>query len=239
VDWLDHTHTAMRMIAIGWLSSDRANPWPVDTHVRGCGVLMRTRGWAGSAPATDDEASERILSAAKTAIARDGDVNIADIARAVGVTRQTVYRYFPSTDALLIAAAMDSATGFLDRLAGHLDGITDPATAIVEGVALTLESLPDDPYMRLLLSPGRTGAFSASVTSDTALDLARSILRRFSVDWAAEGFDEADLDDVAEHMLRTVQSFVVDPGRPPRVGRELRDYLHRWDGAAIQHRRGR
>ena len=198
---------------------------------------MRTRGWGGAAPASDEEASDRILSAAKTAIARDGDVNIADIARAVGVTRQTVYRYFPSTDALLIAAAMDSTSGFLDYLAEHVDGITDPATAIVEGVAYTLESLPVNPYMRLLLSPGRTGTFSASVTSDTALELARSILRRFSVDWAAEGFTDAHLDDVAEHMLRTVQSFVIDPGRPPRVGPDLRDYLHRWDGAAIQHRR--
>ncbi|HEY9264098.1 MAG TPA: TetR/AcrR family transcriptional regulator [Mycobacterium sp.] len=200
--------------------------------------MTRTRGWGGAAPASDEEAATRILSAAKAAIDRDGDVNIADIARAVGVTRQTVYRYFPSTDALLIAAAMDSASGFLDHLAGHLAGITDPATAIVEGVAYTLESLPGDPYMRLLLSAERTGTFSASVTSDTALELARIILRRYDVDWEAHGFTEADLDDVAEHMLRTLQSFVIDPGRPPRVGDELRDYLRRWDGAAIEHRRG-
>lgn len=201
--------------------------------------MTRTRGWGGAAPASDEEAAARILSAAKAAIDRDGDVNIADIARAVGVTRQTVYRYFPSTDALLIAAAMDSASGFLDHLAEHLADITDPATAIVEGVAYTLESLPDDPYMRLLLSPERTGTFSASVTSDTALALSRSMLRRYNVDWAAAGFTDADLDDVSEHLLRTLQSFVIDPGRPPRVGKDLRDYLHRWDGAAIEHRRGR
>lgn len=197
---------------------------------------MRTRGWGGAAPASDEEAAQRILSAAKIAIDRDGDVNIADIARAVGVTRQTIYRYFPSTDTLLMAAAMESASGFLDHLTRHLDGITDPATAIVEGVAYTLESLPDDPYMRLLLAPARTGTFSVSVTSDTALKLARTMLHRYSVDWTAEGFTDADLDDVAEHMLRTLQSFIIDPGRPPRVGQELRDYLLRWDGAAIDHR---
>ena len=200
---------------------------------------MRSHGWSGNTPASDEEAAARILAAAKTSIDRSGAVNIADIARAVGVTRQTIYRYFPSTDALLEAAALDSASGFLDLLAGHLAGITDPSAAVVEGIAYTLEALPHDPYIRLLLTPEHTGTFSASVTSDTALDLARSILHRFSVDWAAEGFTEADIADVAEHMLRTLQSFVIDPGRPPRTGEELRDYLHRWDGAAIDARRRR
>ncbi|MGE0218975.1 TetR/AcrR family transcriptional regulator [Mycolicibacterium sp.] len=198
--------------------------------------MTRTRGWSGAAPTSDSEAAQRILAAAKTAIDRDGGVNIADIARAVGVTRQTIYRYFPSTDALLMAAAMDSASGFLDKMAAHLGDITDPATAVVEGVAYTLESLPGDPYMRVLLS-GRSGIFSASVTSDAARELARTMLDRYAVDWAAEGFTDADLDDIAEHMLRTLQSFLVDPGRPPRVGPDLRDYLRRWDGAAIEHRR--
>lgn len=200
---------------------------------------MRTRGWAGATPSSDEEAADRILSAAKIAIERDGDVNIADVARAVGVTRQTVYRYFPSADALLVAAAFDSASDFLDQLAAHLSGLTDSAGAVVEGVAYTLEALPANPYMRVLLTAERTGLFSTSVTSDTALQLARSILQRFSVDWAAEGFSEHDTDDIAEHMLRTLQSFVLDPGRPPRTGEELREYLRRWTGAAIEHRRHR
>ena len=94
---------------------------------------MRTHGWSGSAPvsddetelsfspntdASDDEAIARILAAASKAIdARGADFSIADVARTLGVTRQTVYRYFPSTDALLVAAAVHAASGFLDRLA--------------------------------------------------------------------------------------------------------------------------
>ena len=68
---------------------------------------MRTHGWSGSAPASDDEAIARILDAAGKAIdARGADFSIADVARTLGVTRQTVYRYFPSTDALLVASAV-------------------------------------------------------------------------------------------------------------------------------------
>jgi AcrR family transcriptional regulator len=195
---------------------------------------VRTHGWSGSAPATDDEAIGRILDAAGKAIdARGADFSIADVARTLGVTRQTVYRYFPSTDALLQASAQRAATDFLDRLAEHLHGLTDPREAVAEGIATALEWIPKDKHIGLLLMPGRASAFSQTVTSDVALQFADSMLRRFDVDWSGLGFDDDDLDDLAEHLLRIIQSFVIDPGRPPRQGIELRDYLRRWVGAAL------
>ena len=192
---------------------------------------MRTHGWSGAAPASDDEAIARILAAASQAIdARGADISIADVARTLGVTRQTVYRYFPSTDALLVAAAVHAATGFLDRLAEHLRGITDPAEAVAEGIATALEWLPTDKHIGLLLAPGDANAHPESVTSDVALQFANSMLRRFDVDWAGLGFTDDDLAELAEHLLRIVQSFVIDPGRPPRRGAQLRGYLRRWVG---------
>ena len=198
---------------------------------------MRTHGWSGSAPATDEEAVARILDAAGRAIdARGADFSITDVARTLGVTRQTVYRYFPSTDALLQASAQRAATGFLDRLAEHLHGVTDPEEAVAEGIATALEWLPKDKHIGLLLTPSRASAFSQTVTSDVALQFANSMLRRFDVDWAGLGFADGDLDELAEHLLRIIQSFIIDPGRPPRRGTELRNYLRRWVGAALPKR---
>jgi AcrR family transcriptional regulator len=198
---------------------------------------VRTHGWSGSTPSTDEEAITRILDAAGKAIdARGAEFSITDVARTLGVTRQTVYRYFPSTDALLQASAQRAASGFLDRLAEHLEGITDPEEAVAEGIATALEWLPEDKHMGLLLRPGRASAFSQTVTSDEALRFANSLLRRFDVDWAGLGFADGDLDELAEHLLRIIQSFVIDPGRPPRRGMELRNYLRRWVGAALPKR---
>lgn len=195
---------------------------------------MRTHGWSGSAPASDEEAVARILAAANQAIdTRGADLSIADVARTLGVTRQTVYRYFPSTDALLQAAAVQAASGFLDQLTTHLAGITDPVEAVTEGIATAVERLPQDKHMGLLLGPERAGVFSAEITSDAALAFAGSMLRRFDVDWAAAGFGDDDLDELAEHLLRIIQSFVVDPGRPPRRGAGLRRYVRRWVGGAL------
>jgi AcrR family transcriptional regulator len=195
---------------------------------------VRTHGWSGSAPASDDEAVERILVAAGKAIdERGADFSIADVARTLGVTRQTVYRYFPSTDALLIAAAVRAADDFLERLAAHLRGITEPVEAVAEAIATALEWLPKDKHIGLLVVPGRATVHTESVTSDVALQFANSMLRRFDVDWAALGYTDHELDELAEHLLRIIQSFVIDPGRPPRTGEGLRDYLRRWVGSAV------
>jgi AcrR family transcriptional regulator len=195
---------------------------------------VRTHGWSGSAPASDDEAVARILAAAGKAIdERGAEISIADVARTLGVTRQTVYRYFPSTDALLVAAAVHAADDFLERVADHVRGIKDPVDAVTEAVATALEWLPKDKHIGLLVAPGRPNAHTESVTSDVALQFANAMVRRFDVDWAAHGFTDAELDELAEHLLRNIQSFVIDPGRPPRTGQVLRDYMRRWVAGAI------
>lgn len=195
---------------------------------------MRTHGWAGDTPADDDEATTRILDAADAVIdARGTDVAITDVARLLGVTRQTVYRYFPSAEALLTAAGTRAAGGFLDRLVAHLAGLTDPARAATEAVATTLEWLPDETHVAALLARDRGNAFVSRVTAPVALEFACSLLRRLDVDWAAHGFGDDELPELAEHLLRAIQSFIVDPGDPPRRGAALRDYLHRWVAPAV------
>jgi hypothetical protein len=77
------------------------------------------------------------------------------------------------------------------------------------------------------------------VTSDVSLQFAHSMVRRFDVDWPSLGFTDDDLDELAEHLLRIIQSFILDPGRPPRTGEDLRDYLRRWVGSAVTARSSR
>jgi AcrR family transcriptional regulator len=195
---------------------------------------MRTHGWSGAAPASDAEAIDRILAAAKRAIDKQGsEIRITDIARELGITRQTVYRYFPSTDALLVATAISEAAPYLDALTEHLAEIHEPAEAVVEAIAHTLERLPEEQYLCLLLSSGRSGAFAAGVTSDTALTFGRTMLQRFAVDWHAVGITDDKLDSLTEYMLRILQSLVIDPGRPPRRGQVLRTYLNVWVTPAV------
>lgn len=193
---------------------------------------MRTRGWGGSVPASDEEAVARILSATRQSIDERGEhVSLADVARTLNVTRQTIYHYFASTDELLQATAQDATADFMDHLATALRDIKDPATAMIEGVLLVLERLPKDPYIGLMLRAPRNAAFAEQVTltNDTVRVLGRSILDRLDVDWSA--FPPSALEDILQIVLRTLQSFILSP--PTGGSTELRRLLGVWIGPAV------
>ncbi|MDW5609712.1 TetR/AcrR family transcriptional regulator [Mycolicibacterium sp. D5.8-2] len=193
---------------------------------------MRTHGWGGATPASDEEARERILDAASAAIEERGaTMRVADVARSLEISRQTVYNHFPG-NTLVEAVATRSGLRFIERLKTHLVGVTDPIDALVESFAFTLEWLPGDKPVQLMLA-NDFGRASVEVTSDTARQFGHGILAGLDVDWDALGLDDAAIDDLVEYMLRMLQSFMVDPGKPPRTGAALRDYVRRWLGPVV------
>jgi AcrR family transcriptional regulator len=199
---------------------------------------MRSRGWAGLTPASDEEAIARILDAVDDVVAEHGSaIRLADVARRLGVTRQTVYRYFPNADALLIASSMRAVNGFIDQVVHHVRGLNDPVTAVVESVSFGIENLAGDPQLENLLTRRHEGEAITSLSSDTAITFCLSVFHRFDVDWPLHGFDTAALRELAEMTLRSVQSILTDPGQPPRNGIERRRFLTRWLGPAILYPR--
>lgn len=199
---------------------------------------MRSRGWAGLTPSSDEEAISRILSAVDEEVAERGSaIRLADVARRLGITRQTVYRYFPNVDALLIASSMRAVNGFIDQVANHVGGVKDPVTAIVESVSFGIENLVGDPQLENLLTRRDEGEAATSLASDTAIAFCLSVFHRFDVDWQLHGFDAAALRELAEMTLRTVQSLLTDRGQEAREGLALRRFLTRWLGPAILYPR--
>jgi AcrR family transcriptional regulator len=199
---------------------------------------MRSRGWAGVPPASDEEAIARILDAVDDVIAEHGSaIRLADVARKLGVTRQTVYRYFPNADALLIASAMRTVNGFIDQAVDHVSGLNDPVTAIVEIISFAVENLTGDPQLESLLTQTPEGEAATSLTSDTAIVFCLSAFHRLDVDWKLHGFDTTALAQVAEMTLRTVQSLLTDPGQRQHDGIALRRFVARWLGPAILYPR--
>ncbi|WNG85567.1 TetR/AcrR family transcriptional regulator [Mycobacterium sp. ITM-2016-00317] len=197
-------------------------------------MARKRRGWGGDPPATDTEAAQRIVAAAVDLITETGAaITIADVAESLGVIRQTVYRYFPTADELMRAAAIASVDGFLDSLAAHVRGIHDPADAMTEGVMFTLDAVVAIPHLAILLSAPSSAARPSEVASALARDFGMRMITRFDVDWQAYGYDDAALGEMVEFTLRTMLSFFVAPNDPARPPEELRRFLKRWLGSAI------
>jgi AcrR family transcriptional regulator len=196
---------------------------------------MPGRGWQGEPPATDDEARERIIAAAMRCLDRygAGKTGLSDVAAELGVTRQTVYRLFPSTEFLFFAVAEAGADAFVDRMVARVRHETDPANMLVECLAFTLERLPKERYLSLLVMPDRQAAFTRKITSVAGFALTDTLLTRLPVNWVAFGLDQKRRQAVIEIWLRTLQSFALDPG-PARTRKALRAFLGLWLAPAIR-----
>lgn len=194
--------------------------------------MARRRGWGGNPPHSDEEAGRRIIAAAVELVSETGSaVSLADVAASLGVIRQTVYRYFPTADALMRAVAIASVDGFLDRLTDHVRGIHDPADALTEGVLYTLDAVARSPQLGAMLSS--TSPHNREMTSEESQAIGMRMIDRFDVDWARHGYDETSLRELVEFTLRIMLSFFVAPNDPDRSPGELRRFLRRWLGEAV------
>ncbi len=115
-----------------------------------------------------------------SALAEAGTTSTAEIADMLGVTRQTVYRYFPTTNDLLNAAAMYAVGELQENLVGHVAAASkgDPAEAVVEVVAYVYEHLRDDPALKRLVAPGQISTTIAALTAPSSIALGGKLLDR-------------------------------------------------------------
>lgn len=207
---------------------------------------VRTRGWGGAPPRDEAEARRRILSATRDLLSlrsHDGSTNTSEVAAAVGVTRQTVYRYYPTTEDLLNAASLDAVSDLTADLVRHVrthlaELGEDPGEVAVEVVAYVYEHLRDDPALNRLIAPGRIGSTLTGLTASSSILIGRSLLAELGVGWTETAGDAEVLPELVEHLLRTLQSLVLDPGEPARSGEELRAYLRRWLAPAVRAHAG-
>jgi AcrR family transcriptional regulator len=97
---------------------------------------------------------ERILDAALRLIGRRGvrRLGMQEISEAAGVSRGTLYRYFPSKDHVLEAAAHYDEQKFIDGLAGALAPVRDPVDRISTFVSFAFDYIRTHPARSLFAS---------------------------------------------------------------------------------------
>lgn len=198
---------------------------------------MGHHGWQGNPPGTEDEARRRIVEAATACLDRAGlaKTSLSDVAAEAGVTRQTVYRYFPGLKDILRAVALAGVEEFAGRMERHLATFGTAADAAVESVVFAVRTLPGEPHMGLLLQAGEADFFTDGVISPLAFSYGARILRNLPVDWAAAGIaTDEELQGLAEVLMRLFLSFLQYPSTPPLGDDELRALVRRWIGPALR-----
>jgi AcrR family transcriptional regulator len=193
-------------------------------------------GWRGDPPRTEDEARQRIIAATRSCVERLGSTKttVSEVAAELGVTRQTVYRYYPSHAELLGAVAQAGLDDFADRMVAHLSTFTTPADVAIESIVFAVQAIPEEPSIGLLVQAGETEFFGQEVVSSMAFTVGADILRRIPVDWTEIGVKDDELEGLAEVLMRLFNSFLQYPGDPPMSADELRALARRWLGPALR-----
>ena len=153
-----------------------------------------------------------ILDAAERVFSQYGvrRANVEDVARAAGVSRSTLYRAYPTKEALVQAVLDRETTEFFDQLEAFASGMS-PREAVVEcfvaGIALTREI----PLMARLaesepeILTGAGGEANTSVVIGSADRVARTLRR------SGATMPDHELHEVAELMLRLSYTYMLNP----------------------------
>jgi AcrR family transcriptional regulator len=177
--------------------------------------LLRQILESGTAPG--DETGERILAAAIQQTEDFGvrRFTIDDVARRVGVSRVTIYRYFPKKDRLIEAVILHELRRFLRDIDKAVAPYKTLEERLVEGFVFALTFLREHRLLnRMLRTEPEFILPYLTVKASPILAAGREFIAGFARREAEEGglpLSEEEIEAVSELLARAVLSFVVTP----------------------------
>lgn len=164
-----------------------------------------------------DETSERILEAAALQAEDFGlrRFTIDDVARRVGVSRVTIYRYFPRKDSLVEAILLRELRRFLASVDAVVAPLETVEERLIEGFVFTLGFLREHRLLnRLLRTEPELILPALTVKAEPVLAASREFIARYARAEADAGrltLTPEDVEGVSEMLARAVLSFVLTP----------------------------
>lgn len=162
---------------------------------------------------------ETLLGAARDELQRRAwsEITMADVARAAGVSRQTLYKEFGSRDEFAQAFVIHEGERFLDAVdAAVLEHRDDPRAAVGAALTTFLLTAGEDPLVRIMLSDDGTGGMLPLVTTQ-GMPVVQWATARLTATIEA-GWPEAPAAKVAllaESLVRLAISYITAPGGSP------------------------
>jgi AcrR family transcriptional regulator len=147
---------------------------------------------------------------------RWAEITMADIARAAGVSRQTLYKEFGSRDEFAQVLVLREAGSFLDAVEqavnAHLD---DPALALAAAFDVFLTAAAENPLVRTIVGAGGSEELLALFTTqgkplvDSAVERVTAVL---VAGWPLVREQDAEL--LSECLVRLAISYAALPRGP-------------------------
>jgi AcrR family transcriptional regulator len=192
-----------------------------------------SRRWGDDRAILDDEeARRRILDAAGRCIVRRGNTQfrMGEVADEAGVSRSTVYRYFPGRDDVLLGLMLMRVDTALGDLVRSLRTPDDPVRSVPEMVLARVESVDGDPLNEALFAAESTAVATAlEKGSEPIVEL---LLRHYEPllnRWKRAGrlHDDLDCRSIVQ-WLHTATLFLLAPSWRYRPAADKREFVEQF-----------
>jgi len=175
-----------------------------------------------AAPAPDDSKTkpvrERLLDAAEGCLEQFGPqkTSMEDVARAAGMSRATVYRYFENRDALLLGVASRQSSALAAEAINYLAQFNTISDWMVEGLLFTLREIPHRPVFASLVTSLDSRASGSLFLGSTGLvQIGVNVLQPIFANAKAQGLlrDDVDPEMLVEWLLRMLWTYLNAPSQ--------------------------
>lgn len=161
---------------------------------------------------------ERLLDAAEACLKQFGPqkTSMEDVARAAGMSRATVYRYFENRDALLLGVASRQAASLATEAIGFLGQFDNIGDWLVEGLLYTLREIPKRPvFASLVTSLDSSSASNLLLGSTGLIQIGVNVLHPMFANAKQQGLlrDDVDIDMLIEWLLRVLWTYLNAPSQ--------------------------
>jgi AcrR family transcriptional regulator len=139
-----------------------------------------------------------------------------DVARAAGMSRATVYRYFENRDALLLGVASRQASALAAEAINYLGQFNTISDWMVEGLLFTLRELPHRPVFASLVTSLDSSASGNLFLGSTGLvQIGVNVLQPIFANAKAQGLlrDDVDPEMLVEWLLRVLWTYLNAPSQ--------------------------
>lgn len=189
--------------------------------------MASSNAWPLSPTPGDDapvDTRDAILAAAIDAAAVHGvqRLSMSDVAKAAGVSRPTLYRYFSSREDILAAALLREVSTLVAAVSTAVAPVDDPVEAIEVGVLVTLQLARAHPLLdRLIRTEPDTLVPLLVAEVDASTPSVMSVIRQ-TVDLLLgakiPGLDDGVRRRLADMLTRLLVSYAVSaPDDPPEL----------------------
>ena len=171
---------------------------------------------------TEAAVPQRLLDAALEAATIHGiaRLSMGDVARRADLSRQTLYRHFPSKDALVAAVVTAETTQLIEQVVAAAVQETEPQASLEAGLLAALTVLRDHPLLDRLVRT-EPEALLPLLTTDSSpvMVQVRSVVEAILAGGSPDLTDDAvALRRFADVVTRLLISYAVSaPDDPPEV----------------------